>query len=182
MARIRLCSFCNTKNLPDEMFCIGNSCGMPLAGTNLQEDEGSDSGMRDEGEPGSGENFRGEAPASDTREVPFQSQPAAAETRMASLEGPWGCHEFQHEFFVGRGAAYSPNANLFASHMTVSARHARLFCSAGQWFVEDVGSTNGTTVNGIKAEAGRPVMLMDGDRLCFSRGMPAVFRTKRTAP
>ncbi len=40
-----------------------------------------------------------------------------------------------------------------------SARHARLVPRAGQWFVEDLGSTNGTYLDRAKVTAPTPVPL-----------------------
>ena len=38
-----------------------------------------------------------------------------------------------------------------------SSRHARVYPEAGQWFVEDLGSTNGTYVDRQRVEAPTPV-------------------------
>ena len=45
----------------------------------------------------------------------------------------------------------------------VSAHHARLFERAGRLWVEDLGSTNGTLLNGRRVR--RPVAMRAGDRL-----------------
>jgi hypothetical protein len=43
----------------------------------------------------------------------------------------------------------SPNLPIMLDHDTVSRRHAELFCDPfGRWWIRDLGSTNGTTVNG----------------------------------
>jgi hypothetical protein len=44
-----------------------------------------------------------------------------------------------------------------------SARHARLVPRAGQWYVEDLGSTNGTYLNRSKVSG--PMVMQKGDRL-----------------
>ena len=46
---------------------------------------------------------------------------------------------------------------------TVSRHHARLTFRNGQWTVEDLGSSNGTWVNGVRVK--RPTPLMHGDEL-----------------
>jgi hypothetical protein len=43
----------------------------------------------------------------------------------------------------------------------VSARHCRLSVRKGQWFIEDLGSANGTYLNGKRLAAGEA--LTDGD-------------------
>ncbi len=58
---------------------------------------------------------------------------------------------------VGR----SPSADIVIGASYVSARHARFSLMGQNLFVEDLGSTNGTTVNGFSITD--PVALNDGD-------------------
>lgn len=58
---------------------------------------------------------------------------------------------------VGR----SPSADIVIGASYVSARHARFSLMGQNLFVEDLGSTNGTTVN--DQEITSPVALNDGD-------------------
>lgn len=46
---------------------------------------------------------------------------------------------------------------------TVSGRHAVINLRDGAWWVEDLGSTNGTFVNGKAVEPGAPVITRSGD-------------------
>jgi pSer/pThr/pTyr-binding forkhead associated (FHA) protein len=48
---------------------------------------------------------------------------------------------------------------------TVSRDHARLFEQESRWFVEDLGSLNGTLLNGHRIPARTPLHLRHGDRL-----------------
>jgi pSer/pThr/pTyr-binding forkhead associated (FHA) protein len=59
---------------------------------------------------------------------------------------------------IGRGRT----ADLVLSEATISRAHAVLGYEAGKLFVEDLGSTNGTLVNGVRE---RRVLLADGDEL-----------------
>jgi pSer/pThr/pTyr-binding forkhead associated (FHA) protein len=43
----------------------------------------------------------------------------------------------------------------------ISTHHARLFQRDGQWFVEDLGSTNGTYLDRVKVTAPSPVAVGD---------------------
>lgn len=43
----------------------------------------------------------------------------------------------------------------------ISTHHARLFTKDGQWFVEDLGSTNGTYLDRVKVTAPAPVAVGD---------------------
>lgn len=49
--------------------------------------------------------------------------------------------------------------------VTVSSHHARIAFRSGQWIVEDLGSRNGTRVNGIAVEG--PMVITYGDDLQF---------------
>jgi hypothetical protein len=70
-------------------------------------------------------------------------------------------------FVIGR----SPQCDLALPNMTVSWRHAELRRSTGGWLLVDLGSTNGTRVNGWQAGTGFTVRT--GDRVSFGS---AVFR------
>jgi adenylate cyclase len=63
---------------------------------------------------------------------------------------------------IGRAA---DQCELVIPHATVSRRHARLTINGDALQVEDLGSTNGTAVNGTVARAGMPVHLQTGSRL-----------------
>lgn len=47
----------------------------------------------------------------------------------------------------------------------ISRRHLMLFQSGEDLYAEDLASTNGTYINGIRMKAGEPVKLCDGDQL-----------------
>lgn len=70
-------------------------------------------------------------------------------------------------FTIGR----SPDCDLPLGDMTVSWRHAELRHTGEAWVLVDLGSTNGTRVNGWRADSGFTVR--PGDRVCFGR---AAFR------
>ena len=63
---------------------------------------------------------------------------------------------------VGRSPA---EAAFIINHEQVSRRHFRLLLVSGQVMIEDLGSTNGTSVNGIPLDPGAPLPLGDGSRL-----------------
>ncbi len=48
---------------------------------------------------------------------------------------------------------------------TASRHHCRLFFEDGKWWIEDLGSLNGTWVNKKEAKQGSPRTLKDGDRV-----------------
>jgi serine/threonine protein kinase len=55
--------------------------------------------------------------------------------------------------------------DLVISGRSVSRRHARLWFDNGHWYIEDVGSSNGTLVNNVRIY--QPVILNDGDVINF---------------
>ena len=63
---------------------------------------------------------------------------------------------------IGRAA---DQCELVVPHPTVSRRHARLSVAGEALQVEDLGSTNGTAVNGTALKAGTPIALQAGSKL-----------------
>jgi len=63
---------------------------------------------------------------------------------------------------IGRSA---DQCELVVPHATVSRRHARLSLAGEALQVEDLGSTNGTAINGVALVAGAPVALHAGSKL-----------------
>jgi len=57
----------------------------------------------------------------------------------------------------------SPSADIMVSDPLVSRRHARFYVQAGQVFIEDLGSANGTRVNGMRITG--PQLLHPGDQV-----------------
>lgn len=69
------------------------------------------------------------------------------------------------ELMIGRSAS----AGLSVDEQSLSRRHARVFRQEGRFWIEDLGSTNGTFVNGERLSVPRP--LCDGDRLQIGLGL-----------
>lgn len=59
----------------------------------------------------------------------------------------------------------SPQCGARVDHAGISREHARIHASDGAWYVTDLGSRNGTFVNGWKLPADEPVMVHEGDVL-----------------
>lgn len=64
---------------------------------------------------------------------------------------------------VGR----SPACSLRLSDRRISSEHARITWRDGRWELRDLGSRNGTFVNGRELEAGGTVALAAGDTIAF---------------
>src|SRR5690606_38891354 len=56
-------------------------------------------------------------------------------------------------------------SGLVVARSSVSRQHARLYLEGESWWVEDLGSTNGTFVNELRCVASQP--LTDSDQLRF---------------
>ncbi|MDF6018071.1 DUF1707 and FHA domain-containing protein [Streptomyces sp. JH34] len=68
-----------------------------------------------------------------------------------------------HPLSIGR----DPGNGLRLSHETVSRTHAELIAHGSRWILHDLGSTNGTCVNGQRVVGS--VVVRDGDQVSFGR-------------
>ncbi|MGC9051976.1 FHA domain-containing protein, partial [Pyrobaculum sp.] len=69
--------------------------------------------------------------------------------------------------------AYVPGYKL----MYISTRHFRVFKMGDEWFIEDLGSANGTFLNGVDIRGRGPQKLSDGDVISVAGEIKLVFRT-----
>jgi hypothetical protein len=67
--------------------------------------------------------------------------------RWTDVDGPHAVI-FTEEFFLGRGS----DSRVRFYDPLVSRNHARVYCEGGVWHIADLGSRNGTIVNGKKIE------------------------------
>lgn len=116
-------------------------------------------------DPGSDESDRTE-----TFEVPVGARPDAAVGGSATgfalivASGPRrGLH-----WVVGDGvqAGRHPEAEVFLDDVTVSRHHASFSVEDGGLVVRDLGSTNGTYVNGVRCDE---ALLVPGDHVIIGR-------------
>lgn len=77
------------------------------------------------------------------------------------------------EVIIGR----DPGCNFHLNDETISLRHSKLSYHHKQWWAEDLGSTNGSFLNGT--EVNEPIVLTDGDQLKLGRKIIAI-KTKTT--
>lgn len=83
----------------------------------------------------------------------------------------------QDEFLIGRG----PDCDLTIPERQVSRHHARIRRASNGYLVEDLGSRNGTHVNGVPVEM--PVPLQDGDVIQIALALELAFvGTEATLP
>lgn len=79
---------------------------------------------------------------------PQRAPRSAAPTRLVVIDGPLAgtTIPLSSSILVGR----APSSTLVLDDDFASSRHARFFPRGDVWFVEDLGSTNGTTVGGTR--------------------------------
>jgi pSer/pThr/pTyr-binding forkhead associated (FHA) protein len=80
----------------------------------------------------------------------------AAPTRLVVTEGPLRGTTLpltSSAILIGR----APSCTLVLDDDYSSSRHARLYPEGGQWFVEDLGSTNGTYLGQTRVDRPMPV-------------------------
>jgi predicted component of type VI protein secretion system len=75
------------------------------------------------------------------------------------------------EIFVGRDLSN----DIVINDPEISRRHARLFMQGNSYVLEDLGSTNGTFVNGQRLMG--PSILRPGDSITFGERMSLVFES-----
>jgi pSer/pThr/pTyr-binding forkhead associated (FHA) protein len=97
-----------------------------------------------------------QATALTTRRTPGISLRIQAGSAMPVLR-----HFIQAEITVGR----DPICDVFSPDDTMSAHHARLTYHHAQWWLEDLGSTNGTRLNG-QAVTTATVLTNDDEITC----------------
>ena len=101
-------------------------------------------------------------PASGRRGAKGSEAPAAPQPTTLIVhphEGKLRTVRLDTSMVVGR----APDCELRLDDTYLSAQHARIFGKNGAWYVEDLGSTNGTFVNEQKLLA--PAMVQPGDKI-----------------
>ena len=79
---------------------------------------------------------------------------------FSSPEGKLQTRHFRNpEITLGR----DPHCDVYLENETVSAHHARLSYHHGQWWLEDLSSTNGTTLNGESIAS--PTIIVNNDEI-----------------
>lgn len=94
--------------------------------------------------------------------------------RLVMRSGPSVGKEYpldKNEMFIGRDLSN----DVVINDPEISRRHSRLFTQGNTYVLEDLGSTNGTFVNGQRLMG--PNMLRPGDVITFGERMSLVFES-----
>jgi hypothetical protein len=182
-----ICGRCSTENLDGSQYC--DECGAPL-GSGARADKSVGTG--NSGSPTDGQELvEAQAALASNQEVVAKlSSPAyavssgsialmdGAHARLVIERGRSAGKQFplsDEESQIGRWDADGgifPDVDLDADdpEAKVSRRHARIMRRNGQYFVEDLGSTNGTFINrGRRLLPGDRQPLRDGDEIIVGK-------------
>ena len=77
----------------------------------------------------------------------------------------------EEEYSIGR----SETCEIVIKEPTLSRKHARITRAGDYWFIEDLFSTNGVTLNGEKITAGEKVRLSPDDRIVLGTTVSLLF-------
>jgi hypothetical protein len=97
--------------------------------------------------------------------APGPGPPVSNASRPAPLYFPPTASPLGRRYTIGRDS----RCDLLIEDTTVSRRHARLERAAGRWLLTDLGSTNGTRLNGWRV--GQPVPVQAGDLVTFGSAL-----------
>ena len=173
MARVKICNLCGQHNPPDELFCV--ECGSSLADVSVVDpsliqsaEESDDAAVERVDAQTDGQSQQNQTPVDSARTV---RDIDPAEVAPCTLRFPWGRVPVVGQLGVGRESGFSPISGQLDSFTTVSRRHAVVGTAQGQWTVRDLGSTNGTYLNGERLAEGETRPISNGDQVGFSRSL-----------
>jgi pSer/pThr/pTyr-binding forkhead associated (FHA) protein len=89
------------------------------------------------------------------------AKPADAVARLIGAAGAADIFLSPGTLTIGR----KPGNDVVLADAFVSGKHAELICDDSVCTLVDLGSTNGTTVNGVKLEANQGQIVVDGDEV-----------------
>jgi predicted component of type VI protein secretion system len=171
----RTCPHCGAAAPASGSYC--DSCGQPL------DAQPAPAGAASAAAAGAAAATSADSSSQPTAAIPAAEPPSEGGVHF-DLSGPAGSSNYTmsaDEVNIGRR---DPDAGIFPEidfdgndvvvdggervH-AVSRRHARIFRDAGELKFEDLGSTNGSTLNGSAVLANDPQPLHDGDRIVLGR-------------
>ena len=178
MKQVKVCFVCGHPNEAGAFICEGSGDDDVMCGTSLADVALSDAKDQERG-PDKPENkpeaAQGEPDGGELAHT-VRNLPRGA----VRIHFDWGEVEVTNGLGVGRDETMCPFAKQIAKRTTVSRRHARIEERLeGGFQVVDLGSTNGTMVNGEAVNGDSPRKIKHGDRLSFSRLLEGTFDTRR---
>ncbi len=162
-----ICPFCQTPHVDNTLFC--DECG-----TYLLDEETRDTFPLIDDETAAETPDAASALPAATATHQRQRVPPVIRLKLTSPEKSLEI-SLEKTVYLGR---LDPTANIYPEidfteanglEQGVSRQHARLLFKEGQVYVEDLGSVNGTILNGHRLLAYLPEPLNDGDTLVLGR-------------
>jgi hypothetical protein len=138
-----ICANCGHRNTAGSNFC--SSCGQALE--RIEEQTAT---ITFTPEPAADDGVKVEVP------------PAPATAMLIVTRGPNTGSEFTLEHVITTAGRH-PDSDIFLDDVTVSRRHVEIERSPGGWVLRDVGSLNGTYLNGDRIDGDCPIN--NGDEL-----------------
>ena len=174
------CDRCKTENLDGSQYC--DECGAPLRPNGRpnighQPHKNGDRNGSHAPAPGQHPEFAG-GRVSANLSLNSLKPPAKPHARLVIEKGRSSGKQFMLsdlEAHIGRWDADGgifPDVDLDTDdpEAKVSRRHARITLTNGQYFLEDLGSTNGTFINrGKRLAPGQRQALCDGDEIIVGK-------------
>lgn len=90
--------------------------------------------------------------------------PAYPQVKLISCSGEFVMDITSEGKIIGRDERVS---DVVINDTSISRQHVYIYPDAGKVYVEDMGSTNGTIINGIRLPKGEAWLLADGDIICI---------------
>lgn len=90
--------------------------------------------------------------------------PAYPQVKLISCSGEFAMDIASEGKIIGRDERVS---DVVINDTSISRQHVYIYPDAGKVYVEDMGSTNGTVINGIRLPKGEAWLLADGDIICI---------------
>jgi hypothetical protein len=185
MTARKICPTCGTENEVTRVICA--SCGVSLVGVDPSEEFGASALPPASSAPSPEVRCR-ECDASNTAALDrcvycdARLKDAPCRTFVVSLLWPWGTEDVRESLLVGRDPPAPPAlvAKLSAGGFdNVSRKHAKLIVAEGKVSIVDMGSSNGTFVNGVRLQPNVPVELESGTKLRFASDLEVVVQAVR---
>lgn len=163
------CPSCGTAVIPGEAFCDGCGAQLGIAGpVPIAMPPSPPSVVQPQIFTPQPQQFSGSYPPSPASSAPAQI--VAGDGQSFTLAG-------KPSYVIGREDAVSgvyPEVDTSSSGGEaggVSRRHAEIIQQGGQWFIQDLNSTNGTHVNNQRVMAGGRQPINSGDQIRLGKWM-----------
>jgi hypothetical protein len=109
----------------------------------------------------------------------YCDRPLTAKSVRVTIKWPWGERTpVPAQFLIGRSFGADPALieRLEREYDNVSRRHAMIRIAGDVVSIEDLGSSNGTFLNGIRLPANHPVRVRNGAKLRFAASLEVSVR------